>query len=422
MSKKISETSSKKPTLAIIGGGISGLSAAHCLQDAYDITLFEASSDLGGNNHSTTIDASIRAPMGVILFPGKPLFKNTLRFAEKFSLPLVNKQVEHRFLYQGNMQYTSYWRRWAENIDFKHVPTNIKDIWYLMQQFQDETINHDTTVGAWIKDAKLSEPCIRYFLLPAAALYLSMPYQDLFDLPVSVIARWWGKYFMSIKGLTQYSTIDGGNHLLIDAFVKHTPVTYLTHTPVIQIERDDNSIHIITANQQFTADKLVMATRPDEALKLLNNPTKLEKKLLSAITMGDIMSTLHRRPYGCHDEAMTLQLYGDALSEQHVVTTWNQEHFSGQTARPSRYVSIHEVNKHPIEQQDIEHQIKFRIPLPTASTFSVEEPIGLLNKSALNTYYCGSYSNAFFYHEDAIISAIKLTEAMGLSHNFREQL
>jgi uncharacterized protein len=404
---------SKKPTLAIIGGGVSGLCAAYCLQDTYEITLFEASPDLGGNNHSAIIDASIRAPMGVILFPGDALFHHTLSFAEKFSLPLVNKQVEHRFLYQGNMEYTSYWRRWSDNINLKHVPTNMRDIWYLMRQFQVETTNHNTTMGAWIKDAKLSESCIRYFLLPAAALYLSMPYQDLFDLPVSVIARWWEKYFQLINGLTQYSTIDQGNHRLIDAFVKHTPVTYLSNTPVIQVERDDHAIHIITANRRFTVDKLIMATRPDEALKLLNNPTKRETNLLSAITMGEIMSTLHKRPYGCHDDAMTLQLQGDTLSQQHVVTTWNQQHFSAQAAVPSRYVSIHEVNRQVINDQDIEHQIKFRIPLPTAHTFSVEDPIGLLNEAALHTYYCGSYSNAFFYHEDAITSAMKLAEIMG---------
>lgn len=409
---------SKKPTLAIIGGGVSGLCAAYGLQHAYDITLFEASPALGGNNHSASINtadasrASIRAPMGVILFPGQAVFHHTLFFAEKFSLPLVNKRVEHRFLYQGDFQYTSYWQRWSEHLNLKHLPANLRDIWYLITQFQLETINHDTSIGAWLKNAKLSEPCIRYFLLPAAALYLSMPYQDLFDLPVAVIAKWWGKYFSSIKELTEYSTIDQGNHLLIDAFFQHTPITYLTQTPVIQLERDDHAIHIITADRQLAVDKVILATRPDEALKLLSNPTKLETNLLSAITMGEIMSTLHKRPYGCHEEAMTLQLHGNKLSEQHVVTTWNQAHFSGQTVTPARYVSIHEIDKQPIENKDIEHQVKFRIPLPTQSTFSVEDPINALNQAASNTYYCGSYNHAFFYHEDAISSAMKLADML----------
>jgi uncharacterized protein len=403
---------SKKPTLAIVGGGISGLTAAYGLQDAYDITLFEASPDLGGNNHSASIDNAIRAPMGVILFPGKPVFQNTLSFAEKFSLPLTNMQLEHRFLYQGNLQYSSYWQHWLKHINLGHLPTNMQDIWYLIKKIQLETNNHETTVGAWIKDSNLSEPCIRYFLLPAAALYLSMPYQDLFDLPIAIIAQWWEKYFMPISGLAQYSTIEGGNHRLVDAFVQHTPITYFTSTPVIQIERNDDNIQIITAEKQLTVDKLIMATRPDEALKLLNNPTKLEINLLSKITMGEIMSTLHKRPYGCHEDAMTLQLHGDTRSEQHVVSTWNQQHFSGQTATPPRYVSIHEVNQQPIKIEDIEHQIKFRIPLPTTDTFSVEDPMRVLNQNALNTYYCGSYSHAFFYHEDAISSAMQLAKML----------
>ena len=66
--------------LAIIGGGISGLCLAHQVQESYDITLFESQDYLGGNNCSTEVEGGHRLPMGVIIYPARQLFENTMHF------------------------------------------------------------------------------------------------------------------------------------------------------------------------------------------------------------------------------------------------------------------------------------------------------------------------------------------------------
>ena len=45
-----------RPTLAVIGSGISGLGAAWLLYRAFDLTLFEADTRVGGHSNTVAVD------------------------------------------------------------------------------------------------------------------------------------------------------------------------------------------------------------------------------------------------------------------------------------------------------------------------------------------------------------------------------
>ncbi len=403
---------SKMATLAIIGGGVAGLCAAHKLQDYYNITLFEASADLGGNNHSAQLADSNHIPMGVILFPDACIFPQTHAYARQFNLPLVSKKIAHIFYHQRELQYTSDFLHWPKHIKLRQLGNTLQDIHYLIRRFVHEASREDITVRRWMAANKLSEPCIRYLLLPAAGLYLSMPYNDLFDLPICIIAQWWKKYLHPLRATKRFGAIEGGNQRLIHAFIQNTPITYKTNTPITRIQRDNSLIKIVTPETDYEVDKVLFAIRPDEALRCLDKPTALENILLQSIDVGEIMSTLHRNPYGCVDDAMTLKVEGDVFEKQHLVSTWHHAHFSSKNSEPALYISIHETSQNPINDKDIEKQIKLRIPFPTVKTLAVIDQLDTLNQQQNNTYFCGSYFNAYFYHEDAIASAVKVAEQL----------
>ena len=94
--------------LAIIGGGISGVSLAYLVQQQFDVTLFESQDYLGGNNCSAEVEDGHKVPMGVIIYPSRGLFENTLSFAEKFGLQCRPAQLPHIFCSNREVRYRSY--------------------------------------------------------------------------------------------------------------------------------------------------------------------------------------------------------------------------------------------------------------------------------------------------------------------------
>jgi predicted NAD/FAD-binding protein len=169
-----------KPKLAIVGGGISGVCLSYLLQDHYDITLFEKNKTLGGNNYSSLVEEQYAVPMGVVLFPRKKIFTQTRHFCKIFNLPLIRKRIPHVFNYNGVVQPVH----------------DIKSIWYLLFGCQRDPmhLHPNTTLLDLITQRKLSKHHVYNILTPFAVLYLSMPYQDLLQLPAHIIFQWWKKY------------------------------------------------------------------------------------------------------------------------------------------------------------------------------------------------------------------------------------
>jgi len=50
--------------IAVIGAGISGLSAAYHLREQAEVSLFEAGSYFGG--HTNTVDVTLPSPQGIV--------------------------------------------------------------------------------------------------------------------------------------------------------------------------------------------------------------------------------------------------------------------------------------------------------------------------------------------------------------------
>ena len=60
-----------RPTAAVVGSGVSGLTAAHLLQRTHDVTLFETDGRLGGHAHTHDVETP-EAPAAGTATPPPP--------------------------------------------------------------------------------------------------------------------------------------------------------------------------------------------------------------------------------------------------------------------------------------------------------------------------------------------------------------
>ena len=59
------ERSPKRPSVAVIGAGVSGLTAAYLLRRTHDVTVFEADSRLGGHAHTHDVTDVDGRPLAI---------------------------------------------------------------------------------------------------------------------------------------------------------------------------------------------------------------------------------------------------------------------------------------------------------------------------------------------------------------------
>jgi uncharacterized protein len=78
-----------KPSIAIIGGGVAGLTAAYLLQEKYQIVLFEKSGRIGGNAYTLTTPEGDEADIAVCAF-GKDFYKNVFKLFSKLPIETVS--------------------------------------------------------------------------------------------------------------------------------------------------------------------------------------------------------------------------------------------------------------------------------------------------------------------------------------------
>jgi monoamine oxidase len=116
------------PRIAIVGGGIAGLSAALTLQDAgYATTIYEASSRIGGRMFSDTTswaNNQVTEHCGELIDSGH---KTILKLANRFNIPVDDlSAAEPRHSTETYWFFGQYYTRTQANADFNAVYNAVK--------------------------------------------------------------------------------------------------------------------------------------------------------------------------------------------------------------------------------------------------------------------------------------------------------
>jgi len=410
--------------IAIVGSGISGLSAAWLLSHAHEVTLFEAAERLGG--HTNTIEArtaqgaTTPVDTGFIVYNEKTYPNLVAMFHHlgvatrgsdmSFAVSLDAGRLEYGstdlpalFAQKRNLLRPRFWSMLRDLQRFyREAPKALED--------PDE----GATLGEYLDREGYGVPFQRDHLLPQAAAIWSSDPVAIRAYPFTSFVRFFvnhGLLELDIHARPQWRTVVGGSGAYIPALTRPFSPGIRAKTPVRAIVRGSQGVELQgDAGDLGRFDHVVVAAHAPQALALLAQPTPLEAQLLGAIRYTPNLAVLHtdislmpRRR-----SAWSAWNFVGESGGRGEVTYW-MNRLQGLTGPETYLVSLNPP-KPPAEERVISTQF-YEHPLFDQAAVAAQKSLWAL-QGVGGVWFCGAYFGAGF-HEDGLQAGLAVAEALG---------
>lgn len=405
--------------IAIVGGGISGLYAAHYLSKQHHVTLYEAHNTLGGHTdtHSITIkERNYKIDTGFIVFNEHNYhyfcrFLNDLGVASQpsimtFSVADALSGIEYNattldklFCQRRNLFRPKFYRMVRDILRFyREAPA-------LLNSSDDEL-----TLGDYLDQQHYSQTFIDDHILPMASALWSGPPQIVRNFPARYFVAFMANHQMlKTDNRPQWRTVCGGSSTYVQAFKQSFNGELRLDCPVQAIIRDNNGISIETKGDQKYYDKLILACHSDQALGLLQNASDQETEILGAMSFQENDVVLHT-------DASLMPKHPKAWAswnalklnepQTHCTVTYYMNMLQNLEAPEPLLVTLNCTDR--IDSEKILKRRSYHHPVYTPASLAAQKRRTEIN-GVNNTWYAGAYWG-WGFHEDGAKSAQEVVD------------
>lgn len=416
--------------IAVIGGGISGMAAAHMLADTHSVVLYEAEARLGG--HARTVIAGKRKDQpvdtGFIVF-NRVNYPHLVRLFEKLGVPTTESSMSFgASIKGGRLEYglasidTVFAQR--KNALDPRFLRMLSDIIHFNRNAEATANDPTMTIGellgrlrtgAWFRD---------HYITPFSGAIWSTPTSGILNFPAQALVRFFRNHaLMDYTGQHQWYTVKGGSIEYVrrlQSAMTAQGVDIRTATPVAGIRREAGSVLVRAEGAEWELfDDVVFACHSDQALRLLSDPTPHEAQSLAAIRYQPNEAVLHadaslmpksRKVWSSWSYVEPKTGPGDRID----LTYWMN---SLQPIPQDDPLFVTLNTTRPIRDELIHDVTTFHHPVFDVAAFAAQDRIRVMN-GAQNTWFCGAWMRNGF-HEDGFASAVDVVQAMAERHSLR---
>ncbi|AWS42110.1 NAD(P)/FAD-dependent oxidoreductase [Streptosporangium sp. 'caverna'] len=404
--------------IAVIGSGVAGLTAAYVLGRRDDVTLFEADDRIGGHAHTHDVASAdgrtLAVDSGFIVHNEQTYPRLVRLFAElgvrtqpsdmSMSVSCGGCGLEYAggkgapglFARVSSLTRAPYLRMLAE------VPR--------FHRMAREALEHgdDRTLGEFV--AGFSPYFIAHFTTPLVSAVWSCPPSDAGRYPARYLFAFLANHGMlTVSGSPRWRTVTGGSRDYVEKIAKTLTAVH-TSTPVRALRRTGEGVEL-HADGVHRFDAAVVATHPDQALRLLAEPTPGEREVLGAFRYSRNPVTLHTDPsvlprarrarasWNYRMESCTAGAAGARV-------TYDMNRLQRlEASRPHLVTLGAEIpDGHAIARMTYEH------PVYTPESVAAQERLPALDDDVIA--YAGAY-HGWGFHEDGCGSGVRAAEALG---------
>ncbi|WP_245692420.1 NAD(P)/FAD-dependent oxidoreductase, partial [Streptomyces katrae] len=290
---------------AVVGGGVAGLTAAYILASSYEVTLYEADGRLGGHAHTRDLPApdggAVAVDSGFIVH-NERTYPTLLRLFRELDIGTQDAEMSMSVRCDGcGLEYAGargpaalFASRAALRGRHLRLLTEVPVFHRGARRLLARGAHSGLTFGDFLRKGGFSPYFVSHFALPLVAAVWSCPTQTALSYPAAYLFTFLHHHgLLSVTGSPQWKTVTGGSAAYVTAAVKHIQ-RVRTSSPVETVRRTGRGALVTTGDGDTAAfDAIVIATHPDQALRLLADPTADERRILGAFTYSRNPTVLH---------------------------------------------------------------------------------------------------------------------------------
>lgn len=412
--------------IAVIGSGISGLSAAWLLARSHEVTVFEAADYAGG--HSNTVDITeegITYPVdtGFLVHNDRTypnlvaLFKllqiDTPASDMTFSVKLPHLNLEWAganlrtlFVQWRNLVRPGFWRMIRDILNFNKRS----------HELLAELRSSDMSLGELLVRERYSVEFRDWYLLPMGAAIWSSPMDEMAEFPAATFIQFCINHgLLQVNNRPQWKSIRGGSRVYVARLCAEIGNVRL-NTPVRAVLRHPEGVDVRTDQGHERFDRVILATHSDQALAILHDALPAERDVLAAVRYQPNLAYLHT------DESLMPVRRG-------AWSAWNYYSGPDQDGRfpvavtywlnqlqPLPFQKAVMVTLNPPQAPAVDKTIQvieYAHPLLDGKAYRAQQNLPTI-QGLDRVYFCGAWAG-YGFHEDGLKAGMAVASLLGAS-------
>ncbi|MCT4655045.1 MAG: FAD-dependent oxidoreductase [Cohaesibacter sp.] len=415
--------------IAIIGSGISGLSASWLLSKQHHVDLYEKDNRLGGHANTQTIqigNRSIPVDTGFIVY-NEATYPNLTALLALLDVETSPTQMSFAVSARnGEQEYagsslTSLFARRSNlfKLSFLTMLWDIRRFYKNARLDADEGNFQDYTLKQYLDEKGYSSSFRQDHLLPMGAAIWSMPTDQMLAFPFSAFVRFCDNHgLLQIRDRPQWRTIVGGSQEYVRKIASNISGQIFLNSSIVSLTRKPGSVTLHMRNgREETYDHVVLACHSDQALRLLEageaGAATKEDQILSSIKYQKNVAILHQDPSFMPRRKSVwsawnyIQTEGEQANKL-CVSYWMNA-LQPLDAPNDLFVTLNPT--HQPRQGDVFRTYIYAHPIFDHKTSQAQKDIWSI-QGQRRTWFCGAYMGHGF-HEDGLQAGLEVAERLG---------
>ena len=412
-------------SIAVIGGGISGLAAAYLLSRRHRVQLFEKEQRLGGHTNTVIVEGAggvVGLDTGFLVHNCRT-YPNLVRLFSEIGVATRDSDMSFAVsCRRSGLEYSSrgangFFAQRRNLVRPSHLGL-LREIVRFNREAPALLTAPDAereTLGDFLDARGFGEDFTYRYLLPMASAIWSASLDAIRSFPALTLVRFFDNHgLLSLTAQPTWKVVVGGSHTYIPMLMSGLSGEIHGGASIAAVRRSEDGVTLTFRDRPaMRFDEVVLACHGDEVLPLLADPTDRERDVFPRFTTAANDVWLHTDasvlPVQPRARASWNYQLGDDADAPPIVT-YDLNRLQRLTTADQYCVTLNPNGA--IDDRRVLRKFVYRHPLYTLDAIAAQRQWADVS-GVQRTHYCGAYWG-YGFHEDGLNSAIRVARALGV--------